>query len=452
MARVLVVEDDKSVRRTLERVLESEGHDVESEGDGARAAARLASDPPDIVLLDLGLPGKDGLEVLAGMAGMREPRPPVVVVTARDDMDSTVTAFARGAYDVLVKPIDLHELVAVVGRALEEHEIRRRLGASQVPAPRDASARDAPAREASDELLVGRTPVMREVFKAIGRVATNRSTVLVSGEAGTGKELVARAIHAGGSDPSAPFVAVSCSSLSRAGVEAELFGHSIQPGRIELALRGTILLDEVGDLAPEMQAKVARMLDTHTFERVGDPTARTLAARVVAVTRRDLGAEVAAGRFREDLLERLRVFEIRLPALRERMDDLPALVDRLLTRIARELDKTVRACDPAAIDVLRRHAWPGNVRELYNLLQRAVVFARSEVVTRDVIAAAGLEPGKSPAPAASQTLAEVERVHIAGVLKQTGWKKKRAAELLGISRPTLDRKIRVYGLERGTPA
>ncbi len=445
MARVLVVEDDKSVRRTLERVLESEGHDVESEGDGARAAARLASDPPDIVLLDLGLPGKDGLEVLAGMASLREPRPPVVVVTARDDMDSTVTAFARGAYDVLVKPIDLHELVAVVGRALEEHEIRRRLGG-------EAVAADAPPREASDELLVGRTPVMREVFKAIGRVATNRSTVLVSGEAGTGKELVARAIHAGGSDPTAPFVAVSCSSLSRAGVEAELFGHSIQPGRIELAGRGTILLDEVGDLAPEMQAKVARMLDTHAFERVGDATPRQLAARVVAVTRRDLAAEVAAGRFREDLLERLRVFEIRLPALRERMDDLPALVDRLLARIGRELDKPVRACDPAGLDVLRRHAWPGNVRELYNLLQRAVVFARSEVVTKDVIAAAGLEPGKAPAPAASQTLAEVERVHIAGVLKQTGWKKKRAAELLGISRPTLDRKIRVYGLERGTPA
>jgi DNA-binding NtrC family response regulator len=212
------------------------------------------------------------------------------------------------------------------------------------------------------------------------------------------------------------------------------------------------LLDDVADLEGEMQAKVLRMLDAHSFERVGDAAARTLEARVVAVTRRDLAAEVAAGRFRQDLHERLRVFEIRLPALRDRMDDLPGLVERLLARIGRELDKQVRACDPAAIDVLARHRWPGNVRELYNLLQRAVVFARSEVVTKDVIAAAGLEPGKAPAPAASQTLSEVERVHIANVLLQTGWKKKRAAELLGISRPTLDRKIRVYGLERGTPA
>jgi DNA-binding NtrC family response regulator len=445
MARVLVVEDDKSVRRTLERVLESEGHEVESEGDGERAAARLAANPPDIMLLDLGLPSRDGLEVLAGMAAMPSPRPPVIVVTARDDMESTVTAFARGAYDVLIKPIDLHELIAVVGRALEEHEIRRRLG----PA---TAAVDAPARDTADELLIGRTPAMREVFKAIGRVATNRSTVLVSGEPGTGKELVARAIHAGGSDPSAPFVAVSCSALARAGVEAELFGHGDQPGRIELAGRGTILLDDVAELDADSQAKLLRMLDAHAFARVGDTTERTLEARVIAVTRRDLAAEVAAGRFREDLHQKLRVIEIRLPALRERMDDLPALVERLLARIGRELDKPVRACDPAAIDVLARHRWPGNVRELYNLLQRAVVFARSEVVTKDVVAAAGLEPGKAPAPVTSQTLAEVERVHIANVLLQTGWKKKRAAELLGISRPTLDRKIRVYGLERGTPA
>jgi len=444
MARVLVVEDDKSVRRTLERVLESEGHEVESEGDGERAAVRLAADPPDIMLLDLGLPSRDGLDVLASMAALPQPRPPVIVVTARDDMDSTVTAFARGAYDVLVKPIDLHELVAVVGRALEEHEIRRRLG------PATAAALP-PAREPGDELLIGRTPGMREVFKAIGRVATNRSTVLVSGEPGTGKELVARAIHAGGADPGAPFVVVSCSALARAGVEAELFGHASQPGRIELAGRGTLLLDDVADLDREMQAKVLRVLDAHSFERVGDTTARTLEARIVAVTRRDLAAEVAAGRFRGDLHERLCVFEIRLPPLRDRMDDLPALVERLLARIGRELDKPVRACDPAAIEVLARHRWPGNVRELYNLLQRAVVFARSEVVTKDVVAAAGLEPGKAPTPAASQALSEVERVHIANVLLQTGWKKKRAAELLGISRPTLDRKIRVYGLERGNP-
>jgi DNA-binding NtrC family response regulator len=337
----------------------------------------------------------------------------------------------------------LHELVAVVGRALEEHEIRRRLG--QAPEPAGGAS-----REPADDLLVGRTPAMREVFKAIGRVASSRSTVLVSGEAGTGKELVARAIHAGGSDPAAPFVAVNCAALARAGVAAELFGHGDQPGRIELAGRGTILLDEVSDLDREMQARVARVLDTRAFERVDDATPRTLEARVVAVTRKDLATEAAAGRFDADLYQRLRVIEIRLPPLRERMDDLPALVDRLLARIGRELDKAVRACDPAAIDVLRRHAWPGNVRELYHLLQRAVVFARSEVVTKDVVATAGLEPGKAPAAAASQTLAEVERVHVANVLKQTGWKKKRAAELLGISRPTLDRKIRVYGLERGS--
>ncbi|HET6585893.1 MAG TPA: sigma-54 dependent transcriptional regulator [Nannocystaceae bacterium] len=445
MARVLVVEDDKSVRRTLERVLESEGHEVESEGDGERAAARIATGGLDIVLLDLGLPSKDGMDVLAGMAGLPQPRPPVIIVTARDDMQSTVTAFARGAYDVLVKPIDLHELVAVVGRALEEHEIRRRLDPAAAPV-------DAAAPESDGELLVGRTAAMREVWKAIGRVAGSRSTVLVTGESGTGKELVARAIHAGGSDPAAPFVAVNCSSLARAGVEAELFGHEDQPGRIEIAGRGTLLLDEVADLDAQMQAKLLRMLDTRTFERVGDATPRELEARVVAVTQRDLAAEVKLGKFHDDLHARLRVFQIHLPPLRERMDDLPLLVDRLLARIGRELDKPVRACDPAALEMMQRHRWAGNVRELYNLLQRAVVFARSEVVTKDVIATAGLEPGKQSVSPTSQTLAEVERVHIANVLVQTGWRKKRAAELLGISRPTLDRKIRVYGLERGSPA
>jgi DNA-binding NtrC family response regulator len=445
MAHVLVVDDDPALCATLERVVGGEGHDVEVARDGASALRLFGESTFDLALLDLGLPDADGLDLVERI---HPSGTTVVVVSGRDDMESTVTAIQRGAYDFLVKPLDLQALRNVMGRALEEQEVRRRL--AQV-----GSVDEPTGEDDTSPLLVGRSAAMREVYKTVGQVAGNRATVLIYGESGTGKELVARAIHAAGPSRSAPFVAFNCAALAPGVVESELFGHSRgsftgavadRPGRLEIAGEGTLLLDEIGELAMDLQAKLLRVLQERTFERVGEAKARKLEARVMAATHRNLRAEVEAGRFREDLYYRLRVVEIRLPPLRERVEDIPILVDRLLARVAREIGKEVRAVAPDALDLLARHHWPGNVRELYNVLQRAVVLTRSDIVTRDLITLAGLDQPQPSGPG-RQTLADVERQHILRVLRQTGWQKKRAAEMLGISRPTLDRKIRAYGLE-----
>jgi DNA-binding NtrC family response regulator len=280
--------------------------------------------------------------------------------------------------------------------------------------------------------------------------------VLVLGESGTGKELVARALHESGPTRDAPFVALNCAAVSSGLLESELFGHvrgaftsavADRPGRLEVAGEGTLLLDEVAELAPEIQAKLLRMLEQRTFERVGESTPRPVRARIIAATHRDLRREVEAGRFREDLYHRLRVVVLEVPPLRERLEDLEALVDRLLHRAARELDKPAPSISPAAMARLRAHSWPGNVRELFNILQRAVVLAPGSLIGPELLQ---LEPqlaAASPVEAA-RTLAQVERDHIARMLETNGWHKKRSAEQLGISRPTLDRKIRAYGLAR----
>jgi DNA-binding NtrC family response regulator len=449
MSRVLVVDDDQAARRTLERLLARFGHDVVLAADATEAEAAWANEALDLVLLDLGLPGKDGLELLADFKGASERTgPPVIIVSARDDMRSTVTAMQRGAFDYLIKPLDMDAVVVAVERALDENDIRRRLEGIE------------PSREVeAGELLVGRSPSMREVYKTIAQVAQTRSTVLVTGESGTGKELVARAIHAVSADRDQPFVAVNCAALSSGVLESELFGHRRgsftgavhdHAGRLEAAGKGTVLLDEIGELALELQAKLLRVLQERTYERVGETDSRPFEARVVAATNRDLSAEVEAGRFREDLFYRLRVVEIRLPPLRDRLDDLAPLTERLLGRVERELGKKIRVLAPEAFEVLKRHSWPGNVRELHNVLQRATVLSRTDVITADSIALAGLEAShRVPTPVATrQRLADVEREHIKHVLEQTGWQKKKASETLGISRPTLDRKIKTYQLKR----
>ncbi|MBC8067147.1 MAG: sigma-54-dependent Fis family transcriptional regulator [Deltaproteobacteria bacterium] len=442
MAAVLLVEDDAGLRATLRRLLASLGHEADERRDVASGIAALAEREYDLLLLDLGLPDGDGQEILAHARG---PRAPVaVVMSGRDDMQSTVDAVANGAYEFLVKPLDLDGVGRVVARAVAEREIRRRL---DVPVPREVT---------DDGLLVGRSPSMRTLFHEIGRVAPTRATVLVLGESGTGKELVARALHASGPTRDAPFVAMSCAAVSSGLLESELFGHargaftsavSDRPGRLEVAGEGTLLLDEVAELAPEIQAKLLRMLEQRTFERVGESTPRPVRARIIAATHHDLRREVEAGRFREDLYHRLRVVVLEVPPLRDRLEDLDALVDRLLHRAARELDKPAPSVAPAAMARLRAHSWPGNVRELFNMLQRAVVLAPGSLIGPELLQLEPQMAAASPVDAA-RTLAQVERDHIAQMLETNGWHKKRSAEQLGISRPTLDRKIRAYGLAR----
>ncbi|HEX3479239.1 MAG TPA: sigma-54 dependent transcriptional regulator [Kofleriaceae bacterium] len=449
-ARILVVDDDRSIRRTLEKFLGGEGYQVATAQDAPGAIA--GADAADLMLLDLGLPGGSGFDVLAALAD--RPRPPtIVVITARDDMQSTVKAIQLGAYEYLVKPIDIDRLRGVIRQALDSRETRDQLAAFVTGA--------AEARMGGD--ILGKSPAIRDVWKQIGAVSTTRAAVLITGESGTGKELVARAIHVSSADRDRPFVAVNCTALAPGVLESELFGHvkgaftgaiADRPGRFELAGKGTLLLDEIAEIPLDLQAKLLRVVQERTFERVGDARPIALEARIIAATHRDLAAMVARGSFREDLFYRLRVVEIALPALRERAGDIPILVEGLLAKINRDLGKAVRYVTPAR---LAAHGWPGNVRELENALTRAVVLAKTDVLDETLLpigAAAPGEPagGEADADGALPTLRELERRHIIRVLAHTEWNKRRACAILDISRPTLDRKIEEYGLRREEPA
>jgi len=452
VARILIVDDDRSIRRTLEKFLASEGYDVVTAIDAPGAIA--ATDPSvDVMLLDLGLPGGSGFDVLESLA-QRATAPAIVVVTARDDMGSTVKAIQHGAYEYLVKPVDIDRLKLVIKRALESRSTRAQLEQFVSRAAEDHEA----------GAILGKSQPIRDVWKQIGAVSTTRAPVLISGESGTGKELVARAIHsfsnAGGVER--PFVAVNCTALAPGVLESELFGHvkgaftgaiADRPGRLELAGKGTLFLDEIAEIPLDIQAKLLRVLQERTYERVGDGKSMQLEARVIAATHRDLAQMVAKGTFREDLFYRLRVVEIVLPPLRERPGDIPVLVEGLLAKINRDLGKNVRYVTPAALARVQTHPWPGNVRELENMLTRAVVLAKSDVLDETLLplgpaAAAGLAIGEADATGTLPTLREIERLHIARVLAHTEWNKRRACAILDISRPTLDRKIEEYGLRR----
>lgn len=442
VARILIVDDDRSIRRTLEKFLSAEGFAISTAHDAAGAIAE--ADACELMLLDLGLPGGSGFEVLSALAG-RPKKPTIVVVTARDDMQSTVKAIQLGAYEYIVKPVDIDRLRAVIQAAITSQQSRGELV--------ELAAHGSDAGE-----ILGKSSAIRDVWKQIGAVSTTRAPVLITGESGTGKELVAKAIH-NASTPDRPFVAVSCSALAPGILESELFGHikgaftgavGDRPGRFELAGNGTLFLDEIAEVPIELQAKLLRVLQERSFERVGDSKPRPIDARIIAATHRDLGAMVSKTTFREDLYYRLRVVEIHLPPLRERAGDVAVLVEGLLAKIARDLGKHVRYVTPTALARLVSHPWPGNVRELENTLTRAIVLAKTDVIDETL-----LPLGEAPfvdtsgdATTALGTLREVERAHIVRVLASTGWNKRRTCAILDISRPTLDRKIDEYGLKK----
>jgi DNA-binding NtrC family response regulator len=451
VTRVLVVDDDKSIRRSLEKFLGGEGYDVVTAADGAEALRTFAG--ADVVLLDLGLPGMDGFAVLQQLRATPHP-PPIVVITARDDMQSTVRAIQLGAYEYLVKPIDIDRLRLVVRRARESRDAERALG--------NFVARESESYQVGN--IIGKSTSIREIYKQIGAVSTSKASVLVLGESGTGKELVAKAIHYASDDRDKPFVAINCTAFAAGVLESELFGHvkgaftgavGDKVGRFELAGAGTLFLDEIGELSLELQAKLLRVVQERTFERVGDGRAVPLRARIIAATHRDLDAMVERGEFREDLYYRLRVVELRLPPLRQRAEDVPLLIEGLLSKINREVHKHVRAVPPETMAALVRYPWPGNVRELENALTRAVVLSQGEVLEARHLPmlskdAPRSSPSTVPPPAEPELmpLREMERRHIERVLAAVAWNKRRACAVLEISRPTLDRKIDEYNLAR----
>jgi two-component system response regulator AtoC len=446
MKSILVIDDNRLIRQTFKSHLGSEGFDVTLASDGREGVEQFQRIQPDLVILDIHLPLMDGIEVLKRIREI-DPDAYVIMITAFDDMKTTVTAMKLGAFEYICKPIDYDELLLAIKKAQRMQEMDEKL---------DYLVAEA-SHEWSIDNIVGRTPPMREVFKTIGMLSrSGATTVLIRGESGTGKELVARAIHYNSINREEPFVAVNCTALAEGVLESELFGHMRgaftgavrdNRGKFEIAQRGTIFLDEIGDISPNIQAKLLRVVENREFSRVGGERLQRTEARIIGATNRNLEELVRRGQFREDLYYRLKVVEIKLPPLRERREDIPELVAHLLEKVNRQLHTNVRKVPESVMRTLVGYEWKGNVRELENGLIRAVTLAHGDVLLLEHLPLSRPE-GASASPATDEltSLKEMERRYISHVLRQTRWNKSRASEILGITRPTLDKKIKDYGL------
>jgi len=439
---LLIVDDDATVRESLGEALSEAGYDVRTAEDAARALAALATRAPDVVLTDVRMPGLDGLELLR-LLRERSPGVQVILMTAYDDMPTVAAAMRQGATDFLVKPLHLHALRDLLTRVFDDRRARER------------ASRDSPAAEDGLAIgdLVGRDARMIEIYKLIGQVAATHANVLIRGESGTGKELIARAVHANSREATEPFVPINCTALPATLLESELFGHvrgsftgavGDRRGKFAQAGRGSIFLDEIGDTSGDFQTKLLRVLQERQFYPVGADRPERTEARVIAATHRELEAMVAAGQFRADLYYRLRVVEIVVPPLRDRPGDLPLLARALLHRASAALGRPAPVLASDALAALARHSWPGNVRELENCLTRALVVASGEVIRAEHVVL-GVPTGND-APGHVSTLEEMEREHVIRALAATRGHKARAAQLLGVSRPRLDRLLAKHGL------
>ena len=453
MDRILIVDDDRSIRELLSMHLEERGFGVVSAATGAEGFRMAAETAPAAIVLDMRLPDASGIDLIPELK-KHAAEAPVLMITAHHDMATTILAIKAGAFDYIHKPIDIQAFDVALDRALEVRRLSKGTDYLSVEGGRAFKMDD----------IVGTSPTMQQLFKDVGRVAASRATVLIQGESGTGKELIARVIHSY-SAPQKPFIAINCSAIVDTLLESELFGpekgaftgaSQTKMGKFELAEDGSIFLDEIGELSQNLQAKLLRVLQEREVERVGGVRRISIKARILAATNRDLAEEVRAGRFREDLYQRLKVVTLRLPALRERVEDIPLLVEHLLVKVNHRLHKTLRRVPREVIQRLQKRAWPGNVRELENVLTRAAVLSQGDLLLEqhlvDENAAPRVEPSPPQAPSSGRvaTLDEVERDHIVRVWALAKGHKGRTCQMLGISRPTLERKLKKYGIAGGT--
>ena len=464
-SRIMVVDDDERTVEIFHDKLQHSGYEVLTAQSAEEALGHLNKFKPAIIITDLKMPGMSGLDLLARV---REhmPETEVIVVTGHEDMSTAVAAMKAGAFDYIVKPVDLKDVDSLVGRCLREQALNRQVA--------EAEAAGEVMGGGPGDTVVGRDPRMIDIYKMIGVLAKNRATVMIRGETGTGKEMVARAIHDNSAHASDPFIAVNCTALTDTLLESELFGHAKgsftgaianRKGYFELAGSGTIFLDEIGDTSPDFQTKLLRVLQERKFYPVGGEQHRTTEARVIAATHQDIEELVDEGKFREDLYFRLKVVEIRVPTLRERREDVGLLAEALLARIRKETHQTVRHISPEALERLQAYDWPGNVRELENALTRAAILARGAAIGPEHLTLGADYSGRTTRPAASQApppasaskanghaqaamgsddemdLEHVIHKHVRRVLERTEGNKSETARLLGISRSRLQRYL-----------
>ncbi|MDY6970706.1 MAG: sigma-54 dependent transcriptional regulator [Thermodesulfobacteriota bacterium] len=471
MNDILIIDDDDQLRMSFEKLLTSEGYTVRNASSGEAGVKLIHEGVPDLVILDLRLPGINGLETFQVIHEI-EPRLPVIIMTAYGTTDNAIEATKMGAFDYILKPFEIPDMLNVIEQALEADRFMR--------SPVDINT---DPEKASREAIIGRCKPMQDVYKAIGRVSSTNATVLIRGESGTGKELVARAIYQHSLRANRPFLVINCVAIPENLLESELFGYEKgaftgashrRVGKVEQAHNGTIFLDEIGDMPPSIQAKILRLLQERSIERLGGQKTIQVDVRIIAATNRNLEKALSEGRFREDLYYRLKVVTVWLPPLRERQGDVPLLTEYFLSKYAAQMDIDVPGIGRESIKVLEDYPWPGNVRELANTIQKTLIFNRGGPVRPDAITQSiggRDQDGANRSISADDTIRKWVReklvfeagdnmfdscmdllasILVGEALSLTGGNRSRAARLLGLSRPTLHAKIEKYGLKLKT--
>jgi two-component system response regulator HydG len=447
--RILVVDDESSHRKMIEAVLSEEGYEIYQADNGQAAIDEVAERFFDLVIMDIRMPKVGGIDALKQIKTL-SPGIPIIIMTAYASVGSAVDALKSGAYDYLTKPLDIEEIKILVAKALRHHQLEQE----------NIYLKERLNDRFDFSNIIGRSPSMIRLFETVALVAPSEATVLIVGESGTGKELIANAIHQNSPRKDRPFIKVNCAALPETLLESELFGHekgaftgaiARKQGRFQLAHKSSIFLDEIAEMAPATQAKILRVLQEREFEPVGSTQTIKVDTRVIAATNRNLEEEIREGRFREDLFYRLNVITVDVPLLRQRREDIPLLADFFLKPYAEKNRRKIDGFTPRATDLLMRYDWPGNVRELENIIERAVIMSRGEMITPLEFpidlqnldeelkeSRIDLTPGRS--------LKEVEKVMILRTLEETGGNRTHAAKILGISRRTLQLKLKEYGI------
>ncbi len=445
LPKILIVDDDPDILDLLRLTLSRSGNEVLTAMTGKEAMGVIAESNPDVAFVDIRLKNSSGLDLLNDIIRLY-PETTVIIMTGYQDMGTAIKAMQGGAFDYISKPVDTSQLINLIERALEAKKTET------------TSALQSPWQGTKE--IVGKSKVMEEIYKLIGLASQNKTTVFIQGETGTGKELIARAIHQYSPQKGKSFIAVNCSALTETLLESELFGHEKgaftgatqrHRGKFEMANGGTIFLDEIGDIPQNVQVKLLRVLQEREFERVGGEETVKVDVRVVTATNRDISKLVADGKFREDLYYRLKVITIHMPPLRERREDIPLLVDYFIGKTNEEFHKDVKGVAPDVMNAFLRHHWKGNIRELENVVSRGVLMTRGNVILKEHIPELDSVPDRTATrnnDHAVRPLDDVEKEAIERALQFTNWNKSKACEVLKIPRPRLDRKIKKYNLDR----